>query len=102
MTGDVDPYELYRKDLDGKIISTKEAGGDYEFQFSRPVNRQSEIQIIRLSTGEKFKSSIVLKISNNECMVKMDLSELPDDLKLELEDLKEKEYNNFIDSLRYY
>lgn len=35
MIKDVEPYEDYRKDLDGKIVSAKEAGGDYEFQFYR-------------------------------------------------------------------
>ena len=84
----VDPYEHYRKDLDGKVVSGKEAGGDYEFQFYRPKNRHGEIQITRLSTDEKFKAGLTLTIIKNECTVKMSLNDLPDDLQLEFNDLK--------------
>lgn len=103
MLTDFDHYEQYRKDLDGKVISGKAAGGDYEFQFSRPKNRQGEFCITRLSTREKFKTTLTLIITDNKCNVKISLDDLPDDLKLEFNDIKgEMEYNTFIDSLEDY
>ena len=94
-----DPYDYYRNDLDKKVISKPEAGGDYEFMFSRPNNRLGVIKIKRLSSNEEFSSSITLKLQNGECIVKLDLNKLPDALKIEFEELKELEYHKFMELL---
>ncbi len=94
-----DPYEFYRNDLDKKIISNLQAGGDYEFLFSRPPNRKGEIRIKRLSSNEEFLSSITLNLQEGKCIVKLDLNKLPDDLQVELEDIRELEYGKFMEFL---
>ncbi len=101
MLKEIDPYEVYRKELDGKTISGKESGGDYEFKFSRPLNRKGDIQITRLSVSEKFNSSYTLQIVNDKCIMRLNLNDLPDDVKIELEELKENEYSASIDIMEH-